>query len=117
MCCSHLATWTGPRPGTDVTNAGVCFGSRLLPVIRNFVAVPAGVARVPALRFGVLTAFGSLIWVSAMAGIGYTIGNQWKTVMNRFSDAGYLLGALALVIIVFLVWHRWRSYQADTSSA
>jgi uncharacterized membrane-anchored protein/membrane protein DedA with SNARE-associated domain len=92
------------------------FGSRLLPVIRNFVAVPAGVARVPALRFGVLTAFGSLIWVSAMAGIGYTIGNQWKTVMNRFSDAGYLLGALALVSIVFLVWHRWRNYQADTSS-
>ena len=91
-------------------------GSRLLPVIRNFVAVPAGVARVPALRFGVLTAFGSLIWVSAMAGIGYTIGNQWKTVMNRFSDVGYLLGALALVTIVFLVWHRWRKYQAETTS-
>ncbi len=92
------------------------FGTRLLPVIRNFVAVPAGVARVPALRFGVLTALGSLIWVSAMAGIGYAIGAQWKTVMNRFSDAGYLLGALAVFALFVLVWHRWRSYHAETWS-
>ncbi len=55
-------------------------GSRLLPVIRNFVAVPAGVARVPALRFGVLTAIGSLLWDGAMALIGY-----WATVLATFA--------------------------------
>ncbi len=92
-------------------------GSRLLPVIRNFVAVPAGVARVPALRFGILTAFGSFIWVSAMALIGYAIGGQWRTVMKGFSDAGYLLGGLAIIAIAFVVWHRWRSYHAATSGA
>ncbi len=47
------------------------FGSRLLPVIRNFVALPAGVVEVPILRFGLLTAAGSLLWDGAMALIGY----------------------------------------------
>ena len=87
-------------------------GSRLLPVIRNFVAVPAGVANVPAVRFGVLTAIGSLVWDGAMALIGYAIGGQYKTVMKGFSDAGYLLGALAVAAIAFVVWHRWRSFRA-----
>jgi uncharacterized membrane-anchored protein/membrane protein DedA with SNARE-associated domain len=91
--------------------------SRLLPVIRNFVAVPAGVARVPALRFGVLTAIGSLIWDGAMALIGYGVGGQWRTVMKGFSDAGYLLGALALLALAFVIWHRWRSYHADMASS
>ena len=90
-------------------------GSRLLPVIRNFVAVPAGVARVPAVRFGILTAIGSLIWDGAMALIGYGIGGQWRTVMKGFSDAGYVLGALAAIAIVFVIWHRWRSYHAATT--
>ena len=91
-------------------------GSRLLPVIRNFVAVPAGVARVPALRFGVLTAIGSLLWDGAMALIGYSIGGQWRTVMKGFSDAGYLLGAVAALTLGVLVWHRWRSFHAATSA-
>ena len=74
-------------------------------------------AQVPALRFGILTAFGSFIWDSAMALIGYAIGGQWRTVMKGFSDAGYLLGGLAIVAIAFVVWHRWRSYHAATSGA
>lgn len=90
-------------------------GSRLLPVVRNFVAVPAGVARVPALRFGLLTAIGSVLWDGAMTLIGYGVGHQWKSVMKGFSDAGYLLGALAVVGVAFVIWHRWRSYKAASA--
>lgn len=90
------------------------FASRLLPVIRNFVAVPAGVAEVPLLRFGLLTAAGSLIWDGAMALIGYELGGRWKSIMHGFSDAGYVLGALAVVAIVVVLVHRYRSYKAAT---
>lgn len=93
------------------------FGSRLLPVIRNFVALPAGVAEVPLLRFGALTAAGSLIWDAAMALIGYEVGARWKSVMHGFSDAGYLLAAVAVVAIVVFIAHRYRSYKAATASA
>jgi len=91
------------------------FGSRLLPVIRNFVALPAGVAEVPLLRFGVLTAAGSVIWDGAMAVIGYEVGGSWKSVMHGFTYAGYLLGALAVLAVAFVLVHRYRSYKAATA--
>lgn len=93
------------------------FGSRLLPVIRNFVALPAGVAEVPLLRFGLLTAAGSFIWDSAMAVIGYEVGHSWRSVLHGFSDAGYLLGAVAGVAIAVFLVHRYRSYKVATAAA
>jgi membrane protein DedA with SNARE-associated domain len=93
------------------------FASRLLPVIRNFVALPAGVAEVPLLRFGLLTAAGSLIWDAAMALIGYEVGSNYHKVVHGFSDAGYVLGALAVVALAALLAHRYRSYKSATGSA
>lgn len=92
------------------------FGSRLLPVIRNFVALPAGVAEVPLLRFGLLTAAGSLIWDAAMALIGYEVGSSWRSIMHGFSDAGYVLGALVVLAVALFLVHRYRSYKAATGS-
>jgi membrane protein DedA with SNARE-associated domain len=91
------------------------FASRLIPVIRNFAAVPAGVAEVPVVRFGVLTALGSLIWISAMASIGYAMGSRYDQVMKGFSDAGYLIAGVAVLALAFLVWHRWRSFRSATA--
>jgi membrane protein DedA with SNARE-associated domain len=96
-------------------NWGV-FGARLVPVIRNFAALPAGVAEVPLLRFGLLTAAGSAIWITAMTLIGYGVGSSYHKVMKGFNDAGYLLGALAAIAIVVFLIHRYRSYKAATST-
>jgi membrane protein DedA with SNARE-associated domain len=85
------------------------FGSRLLPFVRNFVALPAGVAEVPIVRFGLLTAAGSLIWDGAMALIGYEVGSSWKSVMHGFSDAGCGLLPGAPVPVV-QVGHRGGSF-------
>jgi len=89
--------------------------SRLLPVIRNFVAIPAGIAEVPLLRFGVLTAIGSLIWDGAWAALGYGVGSHWRSLVHGFTDAGYVLGALAVAAIAFGVYHRYRSYKTATA--
>jgi membrane protein DedA with SNARE-associated domain len=91
------------------------FGSRLVPVIRNFVAVPAGVAEVPLLRFGMLTFLGSLIWDGGWALIGYQLGSRWKSIVHGFNDAGYLLFALAVVAVVIFFVHRYRAYKAATA--
>jgi membrane protein DedA with SNARE-associated domain len=90
------------------------FVSRLIPVIRNFVAVPAGVAEVPLVRFGLLTALGSLVWDGAMAGIGYGLGNSYQKVMHGVSYAGYVIAIVVVAFIAFVVWHRWQSYRAAT---
>lgn len=93
------------------------FGSRLVPFIRNFVAVPAGIAEVPLLRFGLLTAAGSLLWDGLMAAIGYGIGSSWRTIAHDFGDAGYVVAVLAVLAIAFVVLHRFRSYRAATRPA
>ena len=92
------------------------FGSRLIPVIRNFVALPAGVAEVPLVRFGILTALGSLVWDGAMAGIGYGVGSSYKKVMHDVSFAGYIIGVAVVAAIAFVIWHRYRSYKEATAS-
>jgi membrane protein DedA with SNARE-associated domain len=91
------------------------FGGRLIPVVRNFVALPAGVAEVPPLRFGLLTAAGSAIWCSAMALIGYSIGSGYHKVMKGFSDAGYVLAAVVVVAVAVFITHRYRRYKEATS--
>ena len=90
-------------------------GSRLLPVIRNFVALPAGIAEVPLLRFGILTAIGSLVWDGAWAALGYGVGSHWRSLEHGFTDAGYVLGALAVCAIAFGLYHRYHSYKAATA--
>lgn len=87
------------------------FGSRLLPVIRNFVALPAGIAEVPLARFGMLTAAGSLLWDGAWAGLGYGVGAHWHTIAKGIGDLGYVLAVVAVGIIAFGGYHRLRSYQ------
>jgi membrane protein DedA with SNARE-associated domain len=96
-------------------NWGV-FGGRLLPVIRNFVALPAGVAEVPIVRFAILTAAGSLIWDAAMALIGYSVGSSYHKVAKGFSDAGYVLAVVAIVAIIVFIVHRYRSYKEATAA-
>jgi membrane protein DedA with SNARE-associated domain len=95
-------------------NWGV-FGGRLIPIIRNFVALPAGVAEFPLVRFGVLTFLGSLIWDGTMALIGYSVGSSYHKVMKGFSYAGYLLVAAAAVALGVLIYHRYRRYRAITA--
>jgi membrane protein DedA with SNARE-associated domain len=95
-------------------NWGV-FGGRLIPVIRNFVALPAGVAEFPLVRFGVLTFLGSLIWDGAWALIGYGVGGSYHHIMKAFNYAGYLVAAAIVIAVVVLIAHRYRSYKAATA--
>jgi membrane protein DedA with SNARE-associated domain len=91
------------------------FVGRLVPVIRNFVAVPAGVAEYPLVPFGVLTFLGSLVWLSTMALIGYGVGSSYHKVMKGFNYAGYIVAVAAVVAIAFVVAHRYRAYKAATA--
>jgi membrane protein DedA with SNARE-associated domain len=88
------------------------FVARLLPVVRTFIALPAGIARMPQLRFHVYTFLGSWPWCYALAYVGAKLGEKWNSdprlreVMHRF-DAVIVL-ALAIAIGWF-VWSHWRN--------
>ncbi len=90
------------------------FASRLLPVVRNFVALAAGLAEVPPLAFGVLTFLGSLVWDGGLTLLGYSVGSAWQHMVHTVSDAGY--GAVVLVVVVvalLFVLHRRASGPRD----
>jgi len=58
---------------------------RLLPVIRTFIALPAGIARMPQLKFQLYTFVGSWPWCYALAYVGYVLGERWKSELVRRS--------------------------------
>ena len=89
----------------------VVLGARLLPVIRTFIAFPAGVARMNMTRFIVYTFVGSYPWCWGLAWVGMKLGEQWdkderlKAAFHRFDLA---IGLLLLAGVAWFVWHKLR---------
>lgn len=98
------------------------FVGRLLPVIRTFIALPAGIARMPQLRFHLYTFVGSWLWCFGLAYVGLRLGRAWDTDPRFRADFHrFHLGVEALVLaaIVWFVWshlrRRSRTRQAEVS--
>ena len=88
-------------------DAFVLFG-RVTPVIRSFVAIPAGIARMPLGRYTSLTIPGSAAWCFALAGVGWALGANWERFHHAFHYADYAVLALVLAGFAWLGL-RWRS--------
>jgi membrane protein DedA with SNARE-associated domain len=84
------------------------FVGRLLPVIRTFIAFPAGVARMNLWRFNLYTFVGSFLWSIALAWVGMKLGENWNTLgvyFHRF-DA-----AIGIVLLIAIIWYVRRHLQ------
>ena len=89
----------------------IVFFSRLLPVIRTFIAFPAGVARMNMTRFTVYTFLGSLPWCIGLAYVGQLLGEQWdknETLKTWFHRFDFLIGAVILAAVVWWVWRHFK---------
>jgi membrane protein DedA with SNARE-associated domain len=92
----------------------VLFG-RVVPLIRAFVSLPAGVARMPLVRFSLLTLLGSLPWVLGLALVGHAVGGDWTSVRKGFEYVDYVLLALLIVGVAYLLVRRRRAPAADSA--
>jgi membrane protein DedA with SNARE-associated domain len=81
---------------------------RLLPVVRTFISLPAGIAEMPALRFGIYTTLGCIPWTTALAVAGYAVGKNWESVVNAFHGPSYIIAGIVVAAIVFAVWRYLR---------
>ncbi len=93
--------------------AAVLIG-RLLPVIRSFIAFPAGVARMRLLPFHVYTFLGSWPWCFALAWVGMTLGDRWNSdprLKAWFHRADALIAVALVLGVAWFVWHRVRSVR------
>jgi membrane protein DedA with SNARE-associated domain len=82
-------------------------GSRLLPVVRTFISLPAGVARMPFARFSVYTFIGCLPWTFALTAVGYALGSQWEVVERYLRPVSYAVAALIVVAVAWWLGRRW----------
>lgn len=87
------------------------FISRLLPVVRTYIALPAGVARMPLIPFNVFTFLGSWIWCWLLAYIGFRLGANWGAIGPVFHRLDVVIVPVLGVLAAAFIWHhihRWR---------
>jgi membrane protein DedA with SNARE-associated domain len=75
---------------------------RVIPLVRAFVSLPAGIAKMGLTRFSVLTFIGSIPWVVALAVAGHELGGEWKSVRSGFEYVDYVV--LALIVVAAAWW-------------
>lgn len=85
---------------------------RMLPIVRTFIALPAGIAKMNPLRFHLYTFIGSWPWCYALAYIGMKLGDRWQTdprVKEFFHRFHVAVELVLLVGIVWFVWTHWKN--------
>ena len=82
------------------------FFSRLLPVIRTFISLPAGVSRMSFPKFVVYTFAGSLLWSIVLVYVGKLLGQNWEEVRTFLQRFDYLIAALVVAGIVFYAYRH-----------
>jgi membrane protein DedA with SNARE-associated domain len=94
----------------------VLFG-RLVPVVRAFVSLPAGIARMPLGRFTVFSLIGAVPWVLGLALAGHALGGDWKSARKGFEYVDYAIVALVVIGVVYIVVRRRRGRREPATDA
>jgi membrane protein DedA with SNARE-associated domain len=92
------------------------FAGRLLPVVRTFIALPAGVGRMPRGRFHLYTFLGSWPWCLALAWLGMKLGENWRSLGKYFHQFDAVIGVLLLAAIAYFLWTHWNNRMGNADS-
>jgi len=85
------------------------FIARLLPVVRTFIALPAGIARMNVARFHLYTFLGSLPWCWVLAYAGLKLGERWTTLREYFHRFDTVIGILIVLGAAWFIHNRWKN--------
>ena len=89
------------------------FASRLLPVVRTFISLPAGVAEMPFWRFTLYTVLGCLPWCFVLTWLGAQLGDNWTAVEEILRPIAWLIAIGLVIALVVVVRRRWTSVRAE----
>jgi membrane protein DedA with SNARE-associated domain len=91
--------------------------ARMLPFVRAFASIVAGLVDIPALRFGVLSLIGTVIYVTALSSIGYSLGSEWGKVNHGLTQISYVVVAVVVLAIIGFVLLRLREFRKESAAA
>lgn len=95
----------------------VVFASRVLPVVRTFISLPAGIARMPFVRFCVYTFVGAFIWCIPLTWFGYHLGPKWEDFRERARLLDYPIALVIVLVVAWFIWHRVHELRHDSRFA
>ncbi len=97
---------------------GIAFFSRLLPAVRTFISLPAGLSEMNVWKFSIYTFLGSLIWSGLLAYIGFYLGENWHILEGYFRKFEYLIVFVILFGVVWYVNHKLQiiSFKKKSTS-
>lgn len=101
----------------DEKGQAAVFIGRLLPVVRTFISLPAGVAEMAPMRFGVYTLLGSIPFIGALAGIGYAVGSNYQVFVKDVQDAGYIIAGIIVIAIGGFIFKRSKSSPSEINDS
>jgi membrane protein DedA with SNARE-associated domain len=84
----------------DRHGSAAVFLGRIVPVVRTFISLPAGIAGMPALRFGLYTTAGCIPWTTGLAVAGYALGRNWQSLVNGFHGPTYIIAGVVVVLLI-----------------
>jgi len=97
-------------------DAAVFFG-RLIPVVRTFISLPAGVARMNVWKFSLYTLLGCVPWTFGLAYLGYLLGDRWDDVERVLRPFAWIIGGLLAAAVAAWLWRRWRLVRREADEA
>lgn len=83
--------------------------SRLLPAVRTIISLPAGIAKVPFIKFSIFTFVGSLIWSYFLAYIGFILGENWQALRPYFRKFDITIVVIAILLVGAYLYHKLLS--------
>jgi membrane protein DedA with SNARE-associated domain len=92
------------------------FVSRLLPAVRTFISLPAGIARMNRFRFILYSFSGSFIWSVGLAYAGFLIGEHWEEIRNVMRPFDWLIVGIIVAGIAYYIYRHVKRFRADSVS-
>lgn len=86
----------------------IVFFSRVLPIVRTYISLPAGVAKMPLTKFVLLTTAGSFIWSFVLTNIGVMLGNNWETIGGYFHKFDVVI---VIGLVILAAWYIRRKVK------
>ena len=89
---------------------------RMLPVIRTFIALPAGIAHMPRAKFHIYTFIGSWPWCFGLAYLGMKLGENWRSLGKYFHQFDAVIGAVIVAAVAWFIWSHWQHRLRENES-
>jgi membrane protein DedA with SNARE-associated domain len=84
--------------------------------VRTFISLPAGIAGMKPVRFGIYTTIGCIPWTAALAYAGYAVGTNWQSIVNAFRGPTYIIAGLVVIGLIIAIWWYVRRHRADRTA-